>query len=202
MSTRCHGMRKVSPVEKVSVSEYQFVGTGLSPAELGRVPVNQREGINPLPYETQETVKPLKNPLRTPLRSRLCSGRRSCAKGRSPAGERSAANGGPQRQDPVARTGTCGLLQRYLYGHLRLSANGARADRGRADGTAVLVQLPVGKYQQQPFTDRPRRLAAGTVKFRGLQVAEGGRGTGCAFIHGAIINKKAVRKQSRTALEE
>ena len=36
-------------------------------------------------------------------------GRRGGAEGRSPAGERSEADGGPQRQDPAARTGTAVL---------------------------------------------------------------------------------------------
>ena len=34
------------------------------------------------------------------------TGRRGGAEGRSPTGERSEADGGPQRQDPAARTGT------------------------------------------------------------------------------------------------
>ena len=92
------------------------------------------------------------------------AGRRGGAEGRSPAGERSEADGGPQRQDPAACTGTEQPLNCDLPRCLRLCAHRSRAKRSRADRATVLVKLPVRQYQQQPFTHRARCLATRTKK--------------------------------------
>ena len=70
------------------------VARGLEPAGNSLAPAPPPAGSNDRLREKHRTTR------------KHVAGRRGGAKGRSPAAERSAADGGPQRQDPAARTGT------------------------------------------------------------------------------------------------